>query len=30
MTDIKVTPGRDPGVSVDGRVKPGRRVSVRP
>ena len=30
MTDIKVTPGRDPGVSVNRPVKPGHSVSARP
>jgi hypothetical protein len=30
MTDTKVTPGLDPGVSAGGQVKPGHSVSVRP
>jgi hypothetical protein len=29
MTEMKVILGPDPGISVDGRVKPGHMVSVR-
>ena len=30
MSELKVIPGPGPGISVDGRVKPGHKVSARP
>jgi hypothetical protein len=29
MSEMKIIPGPDPGISVDGRVAPGHKVSVR-